>query len=122
MVLGCRPPREPFGVVRAVRFQSPQFSFGTWHFFLKMIPLLYVFQLCLFALFTMSSRDFEPLLCLLPRPFFAPDGTPFCFLSSPDNPDWVSSELLSCRPALGFCQCPLLFTFSLISTVWVSFG
>lgn len=30
-------------------------------------------------------------------------------------------SLLFCRPALGFCQRPLLFTFSLISTVWVSF-
>ena len=55
-----------------------------------------------FALFTMSSHDFESLLCLLPRPFFVPDGAYFCFLFSPDNPDWMSSEFTVLSTSPGF--------------------
>lgn len=68
-----------------------------------MIHLLYVFQSCLFRIiYSVLSWFCESLLCLLPRPSFAPDGANICLLCSPDNPDWMSSGFTIQSTSSGF--------------------
>ena len=60
-----------------------------------------MFSSCVYsALFPVSSCDFVNLCCVC----FVPDGAYCCFLFSPDNLDWMSSEFprLFSRPASVF--------------------
>lgn len=115
---GVPGPREPFGVT-AVRFWSPHFI-GTLYFFLKTIHSLYVY----FALFPVSSCDFVNLCCVCCHAlslFLMVLIFAFSSLLTILIGCLLSFLAFSVDQLLGFCQCPLLFTVSLISTVRVSF-
>lgn len=122
MVLGCWPP----GSCSVLRQQSAssllssalELRIFSREWFISFTFSNYVY----FALFTAFSHDFVNLCCvcchvlsLLLMVLISAFSALLIILIG------CLLGLLFSRPALGFCHCSLLFTFSLISTVRVSF-
>ena len=103
MVLGCWPPGS-CSVLRQQSASSLLSSALELRIFSREWFISFTFSNYVYfrIIYSVLSWFCESLLCLLPRPFFAPDGANFCLLCSPDNPDWMSSGFTIQSTSSGF--------------------